>query len=110
MPHYKDGTPAEIGDNVKGIPYNTKGKEVVGTLIQITEDSQSCNCIVAFVEPFAVDAPAATVYPIIGFIGANIVRRKGGRIKQGPDAEQSQEVVLLNPKYDYGTVSDFVKI
>ena len=22
MPHYKDGTPAEIGDHVKGISYN----------------------------------------------------------------------------------------
>ena len=47
MPHYKDGTEAKVGDVVKGKPYNTPC-EVVGTVVQITPGSESCNLVVAF--------------------------------------------------------------
>ena len=46
MPYYKDGTPAAVGDCVKGKPYNLD-HEIIGTLVQITED----NCIVALAVP-----------------------------------------------------------
>jgi hypothetical protein len=107
MPHYADGTPAEVGDKVKGIPYNTKGKEVVGTLIQITEDTDSCNCIVAFVDPTVVDASTESMYKLTPILPPHIVRRKGGRITMQGGGEQ--EILLLNPKYDYGALSDFVR-
>lgn len=49
MPHYKDGTPAQIGDIVKGTVYNEgRGQPVVGTMVSITPGTDSCNCSVAF--------------------------------------------------------------
>jgi hypothetical protein len=108
MPHYKDGTPAEIGDFVKGVPYNNGGKEIVGTMVQITEGTESCNCIVAFVDP------AATSLPIYELQQANIAlppvltRRKGGRIRETDPGEQ--EHLLLRAKFDYGAVKDFTKV
>lgn len=55
MPHYKDGSPATVGDFVRGIPYNTKNekgepREICGLLVSITEDQNQCNCMIAFVE------------------------------------------------------------
>lgn len=47
MPHYKDGTAAKVGDVIKGKPYNTP-HEVVGVVVGITPDSESCNLRVAF--------------------------------------------------------------
>lgn len=48
MPHYKDGTLAKDGDVVKGIPYNTLGKEVVGIIMNINPGEETCNCLVVF--------------------------------------------------------------
>ena len=50
MPHYIDGTEAKLGDVVRGVSYNTKGKEVVGTIVQITPGSDTCNCIITWIE------------------------------------------------------------
>lgn len=47
MPHYEDGTPAQLGDIVQGKPYNTP-YEVVGPVVSITPDVEACNCQVAF--------------------------------------------------------------
>ncbi len=49
MPHYKDGTPASLGDTVKGRPYNTP-REVIGTVVGITPSMDTCNLEVAFME------------------------------------------------------------
>lgn len=49
MPKYKDGTPAEIGDLVKGKPFNTS-REVVGEIVVITSMLEGCNIVVAFAE------------------------------------------------------------
>jgi len=51
MPHYKDGTEAKVGDLIKGTGYNIKddsGKPavIVGTLIQITPKTDSCNLVI----------------------------------------------------------------
>lgn len=48
MPHYKDGTPAELGDVVRGKGYNLKDKdgelrEIVGTIIDVLPGVSSCN-------------------------------------------------------------------
>lgn len=60
--HYKDGTEAKVGDLVKGTAYNTKDAKgqprvIVGTMLQITPGSDTCNCVVGFVEhePATVD-------------------------------------------------------
>jgi len=50
MPHYKDGTLAKEGDVVKGIPYNTQGKVVVGIINNINPGEETCNCMVSFME------------------------------------------------------------
>ncbi len=48
MPHYKDGTPAIEGDIVRGIPYNTNGKEIIGVIVAINPGADTCNCQVVF--------------------------------------------------------------
>jgi hypothetical protein len=60
MPHYADGTPAMVGDVVKGKGYNVcdaggQLKEFVGTVIGIVSGSQSCNVQVAHVVTKEVD-------------------------------------------------------
>ena len=49
MPHYKDGTEAKVGDVIRGKPYNTP-REIVGVVLSVTPNTESCNCVVAFVE------------------------------------------------------------
>lgn len=88
--HYKDGTPAAIGDKVKGKPYNTIG-EVVGEMVSITPGSDSCNCIVAFVEVFDLD---------------KIPFNMPGMLIQGADMVKRFAVL----RQDYGQCSDFLKI
>lgn len=46
MPHYKDGTPAEIGDLCKG-PSSQAGGEIHGKIVSIQEAATSCNMRVA---------------------------------------------------------------
>jgi hypothetical protein len=50
MPHYADGTEANLGDHVKGKPYNTP-HEVTGVVVGIVRDSDTCNLRVAFARP-----------------------------------------------------------
>ena len=47
MPHYKDGTPAQVGDIVRGKGYNVP-HEVVGRVMRVTADKH-CNLTVACV-------------------------------------------------------------
>ena len=48
MPHYKDGTQAQVGDYVRGKPYNTP-HEVAGTVVSITPNTGCCNMLVALI-------------------------------------------------------------
>lgn len=110
MPHYKDGTPAEVGDFVKGKPYNTPN-EIVGQIVQITEGTESCNCIVAFTAVTALDIPAPQLYSVQPLLqGISLVRRKGGRIPVDGSGDQAQELIHLASKCDYGEVKAFTKI
>lgn len=43
--HYKDGTPAKVGDYVKGPGYGAKA--IVGQVQSVTPGSASCNASVA---------------------------------------------------------------
>ena len=47
MPHYADGTPAAVGDRVKGTVYNNPG-EIEGVIVAITSEADACNCKVIF--------------------------------------------------------------
>lgn len=107
MPHYKDGTPAEVGDFIKGKPYNTP-HEIVGTLIQITEGSESCNCIVAFVDPEITSLPIYDMQKEKIQLPPVVTRAKGGRVKVHESGEQ--EHLMLRAKSDYGELRDFTKI
>lgn len=59
MPHYADGTAAQIGDKVIGKPYNTP-QEVIGEVVQITPGTESCNLVVAFAELVPLTQEEAT--------------------------------------------------
>jgi hypothetical protein len=52
MPHYKDGSPAKVGDFVKGRGCNVKGpdgelKEIFGQVVSITTGAETCNVMAA---------------------------------------------------------------
>lgn len=88
--HYKDGTPAAIGDTVKGKPYNTP-KEIVGIMVSITLGSESCNCKVAFLELKEIIEVLDCIAPFI-VVDTQGVRR------------------CVVTKIDYGQCSDFLKV
>ena len=48
MPHYKNGTPAGVGDIVKGKGYNVP-HEIIGKVLEVSEKSDTCNLTVACV-------------------------------------------------------------
>jgi hypothetical protein len=47
VPHYADGTPAAVGDKVRGTVYNNPG-EIEGVIVAITSEGEACNCKVVF--------------------------------------------------------------
>lgn len=94
MPHYKDGTEAQPGDLVAGKSYNHKGRYIVGELLQITPGSDSCNCMVSFVD---------VVAPEKAFGVSFLTRRAKDGIANGGVSES----VAVTPMIDYGQVSDF---
>jgi len=49
MPHYADGTPAKVGDQVFGQFFNTPGVRA-GTIISITPGHEQCNAMIQFTE------------------------------------------------------------
>ena len=64
MPHYRDGTPTQVGDVVKGTGYNLKNpdgtkREFVGQVVGVVPGSEACNIQVAYIEtaPLTVAPP-----------------------------------------------------
>jgi hypothetical protein len=92
MPHYADGTAAQLGDQVKGKPYNTP-HDVVGTIVSITPNSEACNCQVAFVE--VTDLPVVPTVPAPGIM---IGTRSNG------------SHYSIAPRIDHGETRAFTKI
>ena len=77
MPHYKDGSEAKVGDNVKGYGYNVKHpdgtqKLIHGVVIGIVPDSQSCNIRVAHITthklPQSFEYPTAELFHQVGVL------------------------------------------
>lgn len=55
MPHYQDGTPARVGDVVRGKGYNVRGpdgqlREIIATVLQVTPGSDHCNVQLAYLD------------------------------------------------------------
>lgn len=97
MPHYADGTPAQVGDRVIGKPYNTP-HEVFGEVLQITPNSETCNLIVAFTElkPLSQEEMTTIQRHLAGqavCIGTN-----------------EQKYFLITSRYDYGETKAFHKV
>ncbi|HEV8642154.1 MAG TPA: hypothetical protein VGV13_13725 [Methylomirabilota bacterium] len=46
MPHYRDGTEANVGDVVRGRGYNI-GHEIIGKVLSITPGAETCNLSIA---------------------------------------------------------------
>ena len=67
MPHYKDGTPAKVGDRVKGHGYNVKG-DIEGYVLDVTPGATSCNVKVATVS-VTDDETLAKELQIVGGAG-----------------------------------------
>jgi hypothetical protein len=89
MPHYADGTPAQVGDFAKGTPYNTP-HEVVGTVVGIVPNTDACNLRIVFVKPH---------------IGGNGMQNFYRYVHNYGDAPIDLEIAM-----DYGATKDFVKI
>ena len=90
MPHYADGTPAQVGDKVVGKSYNDGKDGIVGTVVQITSEAETCNCVVAYVITQIAEpgpSPINTVY------------------YYGRDA-----TINIIPRYDYGETRAFTKV
>ena len=66
MPHYANGTLAQVGDKVKGTTYN-QPDVIEGIIMQITSEGSSCNCIVKFgQDPGTSDYTAVNLLEKIG--------------------------------------------
>ena len=50
MPHYKDGTPAKVGDVVHGRGYNVT-YPITGVVVHVQPEQQACNLKVAHARP-----------------------------------------------------------
>ena len=98
MPHYSDGSPASVGDRVKGKPYNTPN-EVVGEVVQITAGSESCNCVVVFVETVEIS-------PRLSGLGSLI----SVSVTRSVDGKPVQKCFALIPRFDYGETKAFSKV
>ena len=89
MPHYRDGTEAQIGDLVVGTSYNRDGRTIVGQVTSITPGVESCNLRVAFISTFDLQISYGIVSGMVIDIG------QGGR------------KVLIKADEDYGQTSSF---
>lgn len=94
MPHYKDGTAAEVGDLVVGKSYNLNGHTIVGTVLEIIPGAESCNVRVAFVE--VLTRPDSSV------AGGGITYRSSYTADYAPR--------VIKPGYDYGETKAFALI
>ena len=96
MPHYADGTLAQVGDLVAGKPYNTK-HEVIGQVMQVTP-GESCNLIVAFAETLELTQDEALALSKAGIYEPKTLGVSGGKY------------FLIRGRYDYGETRAFRKV
>ncbi len=106
MPHYKDGTPAAIGDIVRGKGYNVKDRdgnlaEFVGTVVGITPGSSSCNIQVAYVVYKETPADFASWSKMYEFFDQK------GVIGCGANGGKDAKSVMARVSLEYGQCDHF---
>jgi hypothetical protein len=108
LPHYRDGTPATVGDVVRGRGYNVKDEkgspaEFTGTVVGITPGSQSCNIQVAHV--VTKKLPAGWVYPDHRMFHQACVIGCGSE-----GGKDGTEKVCATVSLEYGQADQFEKV
>jgi len=97
MPHYKDGTPAKVGDVVRGKGYNVKGPdgklaEIIGQVLSVTPGAENCNIQLAYFKSKVL--PADFRYPDYELFSTNrgilIVGHDGNWFSVQADIEYGQ--------------------
>jgi len=73
MPHYKNGTPAGVGDIVKGKGYNVP-HEIIGKVLEIVEGSDACNLHIACVSKESMVLKAVPLDPSSPLVSYSEVR------------------------------------
>lgn len=99
MPHYADGTQAEVGDHVIGKPYNTP-HEVAGTIVSISPSQDTCNCQVQFTDVVPLAEYTQGKRPRNEISGAH-------RVSHSADHSTRGEPVVVASCVDYGEVKAF---
>src|SRR5690242_20281314 len=97
MPHYKDGTPAEIGDLVRGRGYNVK-REISGVVCGVKE-AETCNLVIAHMVP-------------------TVPGDNGSIVQAGPSSKKDEAgndtitttVAFVRIEHEYGEAAAFEKI
>ncbi|HEV1992493.1 MAG TPA: hypothetical protein VGR34_06480 [Candidatus Dormibacteraeota bacterium] len=58
MPHYKDGSPAKVGDLVHSVPPYPTAPRLLGVLVSINPGTETCNGgVLPFARKFSADSP-----------------------------------------------------
>jgi hypothetical protein len=98
--HYSNGRIAKVGDVVKGKGYNIK-HEIIGLMIQINPNSDTCNCEVACISNsslvYTIAEPDNSSEGIRGYKGLDHVGNYP-RIEPTIEYGQCNAFVALNPK------------
>jgi hypothetical protein len=103
MPHYKDGTLAQVGDSVKGTGYNVKG-EIVGKVAAVNPNSESCNIQVLHVLEVDLSRLSSNEYRD-GQVALE-AQRPGTFVFPGPGGEFKMYRINL----EYGETKAFEKV
>lgn len=106
MPHYTDGTPAQVGDLVEGISYNLQGRRIVGTLISVTPGTESCNCVVAFIKVEKLP-PIPEGFPSWTALADKLNVRIPVLYYTAVDSEGKTTAVIPSAQIDYGETKAF---
>ena len=95
--HYKDGTPAAIGDQVYGKAYNTD-HPIAGVIVAIKPGSDACNCEVAFNE-------------VVELENIHQAANRNGLVHSYHDPSDGKtKYRLVIPKVDYSQCDYFLKV
>ena len=109
MPHYKDGTEAKVGDLIKGVGYNIKDqgqkpKVIVGTLVRITPNSESCNLVLLTVQTERLDKNSPDFAWQVNKAHRLFNNFPGGIVD---NTKPCDEMYSVNTQEEYGALKDF---
>jgi hypothetical protein len=104
--HYKDGQKAELGDLVKGRPYNTP-REVVGEVLGLIPGVSACNLRVGFLEARRLErAPDGSMVLRAGQLERPRMALGGHDLWSGSASELEPPAACWT-SVDYGSTAEF---